>query len=143
MENILSKVVCIVDDQPGLRKMLRFALGIQGYEVLEVENGDDALAVISNRHVDMLITNWQMPNMDGRELVRCLRKTHDYAELPIVIVSCRDDLEARSEARSLGITSWLKKPFRIAELQIMVENALAASSPPSGQNMKSTGTGLR
>ncbi|MBW2688758.1 MAG: response regulator [Deltaproteobacteria bacterium] len=139
----MPKVVCIVDDQPGLRKMLCFALGIQGYEVLEVENGDDALAVISSRHVDMLITDWQMPNMDGLELVRCLRKMHDYVDLPVVIVSCWDDLEARTEARSLGVTSWLKKPFRIAELQIMVENALAAASPPSGQHMKSTGTGLR
>lgn len=139
----MSKVVCIVDAQPGQRKMLRFALGIQGYEVLEIENGDDALAVISSHHVDMLITDWQMPDMDGLELVRCLRKTRDYAELPVAIVSCRDDLEARAEARSLGVTSWLKKPFRIMELQIMVENALAASSPQSGQNMKSTGPGLR
>lgn len=139
----MSKVVCIVDDQPSLRKMLRFALSIQGFEVLEVENGDDALAVIASRHVGMLITDWQMPNMDGLELVRCLRKTHDYADLPVIIISCREDLEARAEARSLGVISWLKKPFRIAELQAMVENALAVDSRLPEPNVKSTGTGLR
>ena len=139
----MSKVICIVDDQPGLRQMLRFALTIQGLEVLEAENGEEALEILSRRHVDMLISDWIMPKMDGMELVRCLRKNHDYADLPIVIVSCRDDLEARNEARSLGVVSWLKKPFRISEIQVIVENGLGLSSPSLQQNMKSTGTGLR
>ena len=137
----MTKVICIVDDQPGLRQMLRFALNILGLEVLEAENGVDALEVISNHQVDMLIVDWQMPKMDGLEFVRSLRKNHDHAELPIVIVSCRDDLVARNKARSLGVRYWLKKPFRIAELQVLVESVLGLTSLSLCQNAETLETG--
>lgn len=123
----MPKVICVVDDQPALRQMLRFALSFQGVEVLEAENGVDALDKISKQHVDMVIADWQMPEMDGLELVRKLRKIDAYVDLPILVVSCRDDLEARKEARSLGVMTWLKKPFRISEVQIVVESALSVS----------------
>lgn len=124
----MSKTVCIVDDQPGLRQMLRFALKVQGVDVVEAENGVDALDKISAQPVDLLIVDWQMPEMDGLSLIRYLRKMDAYADLPIAVVSCRDDLEARLEARSLGVMTWLKKPFRLAEIQAVVDNALAASA---------------
>jgi two-component system chemotaxis response regulator CheY len=123
----MSKVICIVDDQPALLQMLRFALNFQGLTVIEAVNGNDALEKISTQHVDMLITDWQMPAMDGLELVRRLRKIEAYADLPTVVISCRDDLEARQEARSLGVMTWLKKPFRISEIQLVVEHALDLS----------------
>lgn len=120
----MSKVICIVDDQPALLQMLRFALNFQGVTVIEAVDGADALNKISTQHVDMLITDWQMPVMDGLALVRSLRKIEAYADLPTVVISCRDDLEARKEARSLGVMTWLKKPFRISEVQLVVEHAL-------------------
>ena len=120
----MSKVICIVDDQPALLQMLRFALNFQGLTVIEAVDGTDALEKISTQHVDMLITDWQMPAMDGLELIRRLRNIEAYADLPTVVISCRDDLEARQEARSLGVMTWLKKPFRISEVQLVVEHAL-------------------
>lgn len=120
----MSKVICIVDDQPALLQMLRFALNFQGVTVIEAADGADALEKISTQHVDMLITDWQMPVMDGLELVRRLRTIEAYADLPTVVISCRDDLAARKEARSLGVMTWLKKPFRISEVQLVVEHAL-------------------
>ena len=124
----MSKVVCIVDDQPSLRQMLRFALNIHGVQVVEAENGIDALDKLASHHIDMMIVDWQMPEMDGMELVRRLRKSEEYVDLPVVVISCRDDLDARKEARSLGVLTWLKKPFRIAEVQLAVESALGLSS---------------
>lgn len=124
----MSKRICVVDDQPALRQMLRFALNFQGVDVLEAENGVDALEKISNNDVDMLIVDWQMPVMDGLALVRQLRKIKAYTDLPVVIVSCRDDLKARQEARSLGVVTWLKKPFRISEIQVAVDKALLSSA---------------
>lgn len=124
----MSKVVCVVDDQPSLRQMLRFALNIHGLTVIEAEHGLDALDKLANHSVDMVVADWQMPKMDGLELVRSLRSSNEYAELPVVIISCRDDLTARKEARSMGVLSWLKKPFRIAEVQLAVESALGLSS---------------
>lgn len=126
----MSKVVCIVDDQPSLRQMLRFALNLHGLQVVEAENGLDALDKLARYPVDMMIVDWQMPEMDGLELVRHLRKSENYADLPVVIVSCSDDLSARQEARSLGVMNWLKKPFRIAEVQLAVESGLGLSSLP-------------
>jgi len=120
----MSKVICIVDDQPALLQMLRFALSFQGVTVIEAVDGSDALEKMSTQHVDMLITDWQMPVMGGLELVRRLRAIEAYADLPTLVISCRDDLEARKEARSLGVMTWLKKPFRIAEVQRVVEHAL-------------------
>ena len=124
----MSKVICIVDDQPALLQMLSFALNFQGVTVIEAVNGADALRKISSQHIDMLITDWQMPIMDGLELVRRLRKIKDFADLPMVVISCRDDLEARKEARALGVMTWLKKPFRISEVQLVVEHALDLSA---------------
>ena len=120
----MSKVICIVDDQPALLQMLRFALNFQGVTVIEAVDGADALKKISTQHVDMLITDWQMPVMDGLALVRRLRKIEAYADLPTVVISCRDDLEARKEARAMGVMTWLKKPFRISEIQLVVEHTL-------------------
>ena len=134
----MPKVICVVDDQPSLRQMLRFALSFQGVDVLEAENGDDALKKISTHHVDMLIVDWQMPVMDGLELVRQLRKLDAYADLPIVVAICCYDLNARKEAISLGVMTWLKKPFRISEVQTVVKNGLALSSEESLQKV-STG----
>lgn len=137
----MSKVVCIVDDQPSLRQMLCFALNFQGLEVVEAENGVDALDTLVTHDIDMMIVDWQMPKMNGLELVRRLRKTDGYTELPIVMVSCRDDLEARKEARSLGVLTWLKKPFRISEIQIVVENCLGLNPPPIRQKIELPATG--
>jgi two-component system chemotaxis response regulator CheY len=120
----MSKVICIVDDQPALLQMLRFALSFQGLTVVEAVDGADALEKITTQHIDLLITDWQMPVMDGMELIRRLRIIDAYADLPMVVISCRDDLSARKEARSLGVMTWLKKPFRISEVQRVVEHAL-------------------
>lgn len=124
----MSKVICIVDDQLSLRQMLRFALNTHGLQVIEAENGVDALNKLANHNVDMMIVDWQMPEMDGLELVRQLRKSEEYADMPVVIISCRDDLSARQEARSLNVMNWLKKPFRIAEVQLAVESGLGLST---------------
>ena len=137
----MSKVICIVDDQPSLRQMLRFALNIHGLQVIEAENGVDALNKLANHNVDMMIVDWQMPEMDGLELVRQLRKSEEYAKVPVVIISCRDDLSARQEARSLGVMTWLKKPFRIAEVQLAVESGLGLSSPSATRHAEQLTSG--
>lgn len=125
----MSKTICIVDDQPSLRQMLRFALVVQGYNIIEAENGIEAVKLLAKEDVDILVVDWQMPVMDGIELVRVLRDKPEFDDLPIVMVSCWDDITARREAYSLGVNTWLKKPFRMAEIQSVVETALMTVTP--------------
>jgi len=120
----MSKCICIVDDQPTIREMLRFALILQGLEVVAAVDGADALEKIVRHDIDMIIIDWQMPKMDGLELLRRLRKIDAFAETPVVMISCHDDIEARRRARELGALNWLKKPFRISDLQLIVKNGL-------------------
>ena len=78
----MSKVICIVDDQPALLQMLRFALSFQGVTVVAAVDGADAFEKISTQHIDMLITDWQMPVMDGVEAVAYLQKKREYEDKP-------------------------------------------------------------
>ena len=118
----MPKRICIVDDQHTIREMLRFALVLQGFEVVAAVDGADALEKIVGLDIDMIIADLQMPVMHGLELLERLRKLDAFADLPVVMISCRDDIEARRRARELGVLSWLKKPFRIADLQLIVKN---------------------
>ncbi|MDH3998520.1 MAG: response regulator [Desulfuromonadales bacterium] len=123
----MKRNILIVDDQPSLRQMLRFALTAHGYEVAEAEDGVDALDRLAKDSFDLLIVDWQMPRMDGLELIRQLRDQPAYALLPIVFISCWDNFDARAQARELGVLTWLKKPFRMSEIQIVVEGALGTA----------------
>lgn len=121
----MPKTICVVDDQSSFRRMLCFALNLQGLHILEAKNGVDALEKLADCHVDMMIIDWQMPEMNGLQLIRHLRQREGFAAMPMMIISCLDDLDARKEARSLGVIAWLIKPFRIGEIQHLVINALA------------------
>ena len=124
METFMPKCICIVDDQHTIREMLRFALILQGFEVVVAVDGDDALEKIVTHDIDMIIADWQMPKMDGLELLQRLRKIDSFADTPFVMISCHDDIEARRRARELGALNWLKKPFRISDFQLIVKNGL-------------------
>jgi len=104
--------------------MLRYALTLQGFEVVEAVDGVDALEKIVTRDIDMIITDWQMPRIDGLELLQRLRQMEKFADTPVVIISCHDDIEARKKAQELGALNWLKKPFRISDFQFIVEQGL-------------------
>lgn len=120
----MSKRICVVDDHHNIREMVRYALILQGFDVIEAVDGADALEKIVAQDIDLVLIDWLMPNMDGLELLRRLRDMDACADTPVVMISCRDDIDARNRARELGALYWLRKPFRISELQLIVENGL-------------------
>ena len=138
----MPKTVLVVDDQPSLRQMVRFALQFQGLNVIEAENGLEALDALANEAIDLVVTDWKMPEMDGLELIDRIRRTEGMEMLPIIMVSCVRDIEAKRAAQAAGALVWLQKPFRMVEIQSVVETALNTAPIPepyrSVQNLTRT-----
>ncbi|PLX84137.1 MAG: hypothetical protein C0614_05225 [Desulfuromonas sp.] len=126
-ESPMPATVLVVDDQPGLRQMVRFALQLQGFVVIEAEDGVQALELLNRQQVSVLVTDWMMPNMDGLGLIRAVRQASWGETLPIIITSCFNDRTAKQVARETGALTWLKKPFRMGEIQLAVESALSTA----------------
>ena len=108
--------VLAVDDSAALRQMLAHTLRTAGYEVVEACDGVDALAKLSTRSVDVVITDQNMPRMDGLELTRALRSQERWREVPVLILTTETDAAVKQAGRAAGATGWLLKPFDPARL---------------------------
>lgn len=117
----MAKVVLTVDDSKTIRDMVAFALRGAGYEVCEAEDGVKAIALLDGRSVDLIITDVNMPNMDGIALIRNLRADPKFRALPILLLTTESDPAKKAEGRAAGATGWLVKPF-VPEKLIEVAN---------------------
>lgn len=107
----MSKTILIADDSASIRKIISLALKVEGYNIITAVDGMDALEKLSTNKVDMLITDVNMPNIDGIKLVESIRQDKMFASLPIIILSSLSDdgnIEAGIKA---GANSYLIKPF--------------------------------
>jgi two-component system chemotaxis response regulator CheY len=118
----MPKKVMMVDDSRTTRSMVAFTLRRAGYEVMEADDGTQALAAIGGDRLDCVITDLNMPGMDGLELIRRLRASPVHATMPILMLSTATDLEKKEEGRMAGANAWLGKPFHPANLVKMVES---------------------
>ncbi|GAA5234051.1 response regulator [Verticiella sediminum] len=106
----MEQTVLVVDDSITVRRMVTAALVDAGWPVLASCNGRDALAAIAHRQVHLVITDLNMPEMDGIELIRELRARPQYAKVPILVLTTEIDERAKQAARTAGATGWLGKP---------------------------------
>lgn len=111
MDNIL-----IAEDEPHVARLLRLALEKEGYSINAVHNGAQALEKINKQHPDMLITDINMPKMDGEELCKHLALHCPERKFPIVVLSSRTEVEHREWSQSMGNTTFLEKPVSIRKL---------------------------
>lgn len=107
----MSKKIMTVDDSSSVRQMVKFALSDAGYEVLEANDGKDALQKLQGQ-VDMIITDLNMPNMDGIELIKQVRANSQYKFLPIVMLTTESEESKKAEGKQAGATGWIVKPFK-------------------------------
>lgn len=107
----MPKSILAVDDSKTMRDMVSFTLRGAGYTVLEAENGNAALKVLQGQRVDAVITDINMPEMDGITLVRRLRAQPAFAGTPILILTTESDQAKKDEGRAAGATGWIVKPF--------------------------------
>ena len=106
--------VLVVDDSPTVVKFVAFALKGGGFEPIAASDGMQALELVSSltAPVDLVITDLNMPNLDGYSLIRALRENPNYSEVPIIILSSEGADEDREQGLSAGASSYLVKPFK-------------------------------
>jgi two-component system, OmpR family, response regulator len=136
MEPMSSRTILIADDDPHIREVLRFALSKAGHQVIEAEDGEQALERAAKETPDLVVLDINMPRMDGLEVCRRLRAEGD---LPILFLSSRDDEIDRVLGIELGADDYVVKPFSPREVVARVSAILrrGAARPVSGGDEKS------
>ena len=107
----MSKAVLAIDDSPSIRQMVAFTLKNAGYDVVEANDGMDGLAKAKAQGLNLVLTDQNMPRMDGTSLTRKLRETSQYRSTPILILTTESGDDMKKAGKEAGATGWLVKPF--------------------------------
>jgi two-component system, NtrC family, response regulator AtoC len=116
------KQILVVDDEPNLRRVLSAQLMRDGYDVHTAVDGEQALRILQENHIDLVITDLRMPNMDGMELLRRALELDE--ELPVVMITAHGTVDNAVEALKTGAFDYITKPFDQGEVRIIVKKAL-------------------
>ncbi len=120
----MPKTIMTVDDSPSVRQMVVFTLRQGGYEVIEAVDGCDGLSKLRGASCDMVITDLNMPVMDGISLIREVRNDPAYRTLPIVMLTTESQEVRKQEGKAAGATGWIVKPFKPEQLLAVVRRVL-------------------
>ena len=120
----MGKTIMTADDSTSVRQMISTTLKGAGYNVVEAKDGKDALGKLQSSQVDMLITDLNMPNMNGIELVKQVRGLSQYRFLPIVMLTTESQDSRKQEGKAAGATGWIVKPFKPDQLITVVKKVL-------------------
>ena len=112
----MRKKILIVDDSESIREVVCFTLEKVGHEVQRAIDGRDALNYINKTDYDLIITDLHMPEMNGIELIREIRKIDRFKRIPILFLTTESQRERKLEAKEAGATGWIIKPFVPAKL---------------------------
>ena len=118
------KKILAVDDSASMRSMLSFTINKAGYQTTEAEDGVHGLEVANGSKFDLIVTDINMPNMNGFELIEELRKLDTYKYTPILVLSTEFSAEKKAKGRQVGATGWLVKPFDPDQLISVISRVL-------------------
>lgn len=116
--------ILAVDDSPSMREMVRLTLSAAGFEVTQAEDGQQALELARKSTFDLVLSDVNMPQMDGIELIRALRAEAGYRYTPILMLTTEASLDRRREGKDAGATGWIVKPFEPAQLVATMKKVL-------------------
>ncbi len=116
--------ILTVDDSTSMRQMVSFTLKGAGYEVVESVDGVEALEVAKTRSFDLVVTDVNMPNMDGITLIKELRNLPDFKFTPILMLTTESAAEKKQEGKAAGATGWIVKPFDPEQLLSTIKKVL-------------------
>jgi two-component system, chemotaxis family, chemotaxis protein CheY len=119
-----QKTILVVDDSEPIRQAVLYMLRKKDFEVLTGVDGKDALKHFNGKTINLVITDLHMPNMDGIELIREVRKMEDYNRIPILVLTTESQLSIKMEAKKAGATGWIVKPFEEEKLLSIIRKVL-------------------
>ncbi|MCL4471136.1 MAG: response regulator [Sulfuricella sp.] len=112
----MSKTVMIVDDSASLRQVVGIALRGAGYEVIEASDGRDAISKLTGQKVHLIISDVNMPNMDGITFVKNVKQMPSYKFTPVIMLTTESQDGKKQEGQAAGAKAWVVKPFQPAQL---------------------------
>ena len=120
----MANTALVVDDSTSMRQMVSFTLKESGFDVIEGANGQEALNNVSGKSVNLVVTDLNMPVMDGMTLIRELRAKPDFKFTPILMLTTESQDSKKQEGRSAGATGWIVKPFNPEQLLQVVNRVV-------------------
>lgn len=121
----MNKTILTVDDSPSIRQMVAMTLKMGGYDVVEAVDGVDGLEKALGHEVDLIITDQNMPNMDGLTLTRQLRGHPRHAQTPIMMLTTESSADMKAQGKAAGLTGWMVKPFHPQTLLAVIGKLLS------------------
>ena len=120
----MAKSILAVDDSGSLRQMVVFSLRAAGYQVTEAVDGQDGLEKARSQMFDLILTDQNMPRMDGLDLIKSLRTLPNYQRVPILMLTTESGDDMKTKGRAAGANGWLVKPFDPQRLTDVVKKVI-------------------
>ena len=125
----MTPVILIVEDEADLVELLRYNLERAGYEVLATPSGEEALLIVDERHVDLMLLDWMLPYMSGLEVCRQLRRKPESRNLPVIMLTSRGEQTDRVRGLDTGADDYVTKPFAPEELIARIQAVMRRARP--------------
>jgi two-component system chemotaxis response regulator CheY len=122
----MAKTILAVDDSGSLRQMVAFSLKAAGYDVVQAVDGQDGLDKAKEKTVDLVLTDQNMPIMDGLTLIKHLRELGSYQKVPILMLTTESSDEMKVKGKAAGANGWLVKPFDPKRLIEVVQKVIGS-----------------
>jgi two-component system chemotaxis response regulator CheY len=121
----MNKTILVVDDSASIRHVVNIALTGAGYNVIEASDGEDALKKLDSSSVNLVISDVNMPNMGGIELLKAIKSRPDTKFTPVIMLTTESEASIKDQGREAGAKAWMVKPFQPAQMVDAVSKLIA------------------
>lgn len=128
----MKKSILVVDDAKTIRLLLRLSLEGVGYQVIEAADGLEALEHLNRHSIDLIMSDLNLPHMDGLGFAREVKKRPNHEHTPFIMITTETGLRRKEEARDMGVDAWMLKPFK-SELMLAAVDRLLRSAQVAAQ----------
>lgn len=120
----MPKTILVVDDSPSVRQVLTIALKGAGYDVIEAGDGQDGLGKLNGQKVHLIVSDVNMPRMDGISFVKAVKQLPAYKFTPIIMLTTESQEERKREGQAAGAKAWMVKPFKPEQMLAALDKLL-------------------